>query len=90
MPFRLFIDDFSCVLECVAMQQTECDILGDFNVHYCDDRAGNAHDLTDLCETDFQQHVMELTHVCGNILDLVLTRNTRLHCFCRISRNSVN
>ena len=40
-PFRLFIDEFSRVLERAATQQTECVILGDFNVHYGDDRTGD-------------------------------------------------
>ena len=47
-PPRLFSDEFSRVLGRAATQQTECVILGDFNVHYgddraCDDRAGDDH-----------------------------------------------
>ena len=64
-------DEFSRVLERAATQQTECVILGDFNVRYGDDPASDAR------ETDFQQHVTEPTHVGGNNFDLVITRNTQ-------------
>ena len=69
--FRLFIDEFSRVLERAATQQTECVILGDFNVHYSDDPASDAREI------NFQQHVTEPTHVGGNNFDLVITRNTQ-------------
>ena len=85
--FGLFIDEFIRVLEPAATQQTGCVILGDFKVHYSYDRSSDARDLTDLLrETNFQQHVTEITHVGGNIHDLVIKRNTH---DCTVSAVSV-
>ena len=59
-----------------ATHQADCVILGDFNVHYGDDRTSNTRNLTELLqEADFKQHVRELTHVGDHILDLVITQN---------------
>ena len=41
VSFKIDIDKFSIVLERCATHQTDCVILGDFNVHYGDDRTSN-------------------------------------------------
>ena len=76
VSFQTFIDEFSIVLERCATHQTDCVILGDFNVHYGDDRTRNTRNFTELLqEADFKQHVREPTHVGDHILDLVIRRN---------------
>ena len=77
VSFQTFIEEFSIVLECCATHQTDCVILGDFIVHYDDDRTSITRNLTELLqEADFKQHVREPTHVGDHILDLVITRNS--------------
>ena len=66
------------MLERCATHQTACVILGDFNVHYGDNRTCNTRNFTELFqEAEFRQHVREPTHVGDHILDLVITRNSQ-------------
>ena len=52
-------------------------MVGDFNVHYGDLRRPNVCDLSELLKDNkYTQHVTEPTHVGGNIIDLVITRDT--------------
>ena len=73
-PFRLFLDEFSHLLEHVSIKQTGLIILGDFNVHYGNVDDKNASDLAAILnDTNLQQHVKSATHYRDNILDLVIT-----------------
>ena len=74
------------MLERCVTNQTDCVILGDFNVHYGDDRTSNTRNFTELLqEADFKQHVRKPTNVGDHILDFVMTRNSHN----RISSTSV-
>ena len=65
------------MLERCVTHQTDCVILGNFIVHYGDDRTSNTRNLTELLqEADFKQHVREPTHDGGHIHDLVITPNS--------------
>ena len=76
-PFSEFITEFSHVLDRAATRPTEYVIVGDFNVHYGDLRRPDVRDLSELLkDNEYTQHVTEPTHVGGNILDLVITRDT--------------
>ena len=78
VPFQSFLDEFSIVLERCATHQTTCVILGDFNVHYGDNRTCNTWNFTELLqEADFRQHVREPTHIGDHTLDLFITRNSQ-------------
>ena len=73
-PFRLFLDEFSHLLEHVSIKQTGLIILGDFNVHYGNVDDKNASDFAAILnDTNLQQHVKSATHYRDNILDLVIT-----------------
>ena len=75
--FSEFISEFSRVLDRAATRPTEYVIVGDFNVHYGDQLRPDVRDLSELLkDNEFKQHVTEPTHVGGNILDLVITRDT--------------
>ena len=55
VSFQTIIDESSIVLERCATHQTDCVILGDFNMHYGDDRTSNTRNLTELLqEADFK------------------------------------
>ena len=73
-PFRIFMDEFSHLLEHVSIKQTGLMILGNFNVHYGNVDDKNASDLAAILnDTNLQQHVKSATHYRDNILDLVIT-----------------
>ena len=76
-PFSEFITEFNHVLDRAATRPTEYVIVGDFNMHYGDLRRPDVRDLSELLlDNEYTQHVTEPTHVGGNILDLVITRDT--------------
>ena len=76
-PFSEFITELSHVLDRAATRPTEYVIVGDFNVHYGDLRWHDVRVLSELLkDNEYTQHVTEPTHVGGNILDLVITRDT--------------
>ena len=76
-PFSEFITEFSHVLDRAATRPTEYVIVGDFNVHYGDLCRPDVRDLSELLkDNEYTQHVTEPTHIGGNILDLIITRDT--------------
>ena len=70
----MFMDEFSAVLEVLAIYQSTVIIAGDFNIH-CD-VADDVHTarLLDLLDAfGLRQHVDKPTHVSGHTLDLIIT-----------------
>ena len=74
MPFRLFLDEFSHLLEHVSIKQTGLIVFGDFNVHYGNVDDKNASYLAAILnDTNLQQHMKSATHYRDDILDLVIS-----------------
>ena len=49
-------------------------LAGDFNIHYLENDDMQAEQFQDMLEAiRLQQHVTQMTHKSGNILDLVIT-----------------
>ena len=60
----------------VELVNTGNDIIlaGDFNIHYLENDDIQAEQFQDIMEAiELQQHVTQMTHKSGNILDLVFT-----------------
>ena len=70
-----FIVEFSHYLETIIMSTDPLIITGDFNIHVNSKTDGDSLKLVDLLlSMGLQQHVEFSTHVSGNTLDLVITR----------------
>ncbi|CAB3986805.1 AP-2 complex subunit alpha [Paramuricea clavata] len=70
-----FIVEFSQYLETIIMSTDPRIITGDFNIHVNSKTDGDSLKFVDLLlSMGLQQHVEFSTHVSGNTLDLVITR----------------
>ena len=71
----LFFSDFTILLESLVTYRCPVVLLGDINIHF--ERYADPHAtefFTILQSFDFLQHVTELTHKDGGLLDVVITR----------------
>ena len=70
-----FFDEFSQLIASYHCKNQELIIMGDFNFHINKPNLPNVRKFNDLLDTfGLAQHISEPTHVGGNILDLVITR----------------
>ena len=75
----VFFNDFSDLLELASIIRNEIVILGDINIHLDVNEDPNSRKFTELLTTsNLVQHVPEVTHESGHLLDLVITRPTDL------------
>jgi len=73
----LFLEEFSTLLESVAVSPGKLILLGDFNIHVDNSEDTYAKQFLDIVKSfDLVQHVTEPTHKRGHILDLVITRSS--------------
>ncbi|XP_072041364.1 uncharacterized protein [Amphiura filiformis] len=73
----MFLNDFGSFLETVSSVPVDIVILGDLNVHVDDAHDPFARAFKDQLEAvGLTQHVAEITHKDGHILDLVISRET--------------
>ena len=71
-----FFIEFTELLSYHHAQNREFIVAGDFNFHVNKPGLANSKKFLEILETfELKQHIMEPTHVAGNILDLVITRN---------------
>ena len=69
-----FFEDFSSLLESVALTSGQIVVSGDFNIHFDVADDYNTRKLLDLLESaDLVQHIKEPTHRSGHTLDLLIT-----------------
>ena len=69
-----FIEEFSSLLETIAIYSSTIVITGDFNLHLDDSDAPHVTNFIQLLDAfNLRQHVREPTHVGGHTLDLVIT-----------------
>ena len=75
IPRHQFLNDFSDLLESVAIISGNPIIVGDFNIH-CEDLGSQETIKFNQILTDFNltQHIAEATHELGHILDCVISR----------------
>ena len=72
---RMFMDDFSSLLETLTVGSSHLLLAGDFNFHVDDIHDHDAITFLNLLNLhDLQQHVHVPTHVSGHTLDLVISR----------------
>ena len=70
-----FFDEFTTLLESVAIFQSEVIISGDFNIHVDDTNDRHGRRLLDILDSfDMVQNISVPTHKGGHTLDLVITR----------------
>ena len=75
-PFSVFLQEFSDLLDRVAISTGNLIVLGDFNVHWEVKNHPNTRNLHDLLERhNLQQRVTSMTHSSGHIIDFVITRS---------------
>ena len=73
LKFQDFIKDFLSHLPQNITSNTI--LLVDFNIHVNKTSLGSSIDIKDLLSNnDIKQHITFPTHICGNILDLIITR----------------
>ena len=73
---RMFMDDFSSLLETLTVGSSRLLLAGDFNFHVDDIHDHEATTFLNLLNLhDLQQHVHVPTHVSGHTLDLVISRS---------------
>ena len=74
-PFRLFIDEFSTLLEQVVLLSDYPVIVGDFNIHVDKPNVSEASDFNSLLSSfGLVQRIDFPTHRNGHTLDLVITK----------------
>ena len=71
---KAFLDDFTCLLEELAVYPSDFIIMGDFNIHVDKMSDSLAARFADIDSTGLQQHVTMPTRSAGHTLDLVITR----------------
>ena len=82
LTFKMFLDEFSELLDTLAVSSGKLLIVGDINVHWDNETDANRTALFDLLSShELIQHIKEATHLKGHILDVVVTRSsdTLLH-----------
>ena len=76
-PLPKFIEEFTCLLEDLALGGSAIIISGDFNIHFDNPQDTYMKKFVELCEVfDLVQHVREPTHIKGHIVDFILNRST--------------
>ena len=76
LSVSLFYEEFTNLLEDVAVSPSEILLVGDFNFHIDDQNDMSAKRFIDIIESfNFKQLVNQPTHCCGHILDLVFVRS---------------
>ena len=76
ITFSLFLEEFSTLLESVMMAKGKLIVTGDFNIQM--DNAGNANTkkFSVLLDTfGLTQHIQDVTHTSGHIIDLLNTKS---------------
>jgi exonuclease III len=77
LPMSQFFDEFASLLEAVSIQEGHTLLLGDINFHVNDHADRNARKLLEMLDSmNMKQHVTKCSHRSGNILDLVITRDS--------------
>ncbi len=80
VPVSLFYEEFSVLVERILVVPDEILICGDFNFKV--NRSDNHEAITEtqfleyLNSLNLIQYVQEPTHILGNTLDIVITRNS--------------
>lgn len=73
LPFSIFIDELSMMLDMYLLYSLEVLFTGDFNLWVDDQADRNAKQFLDLLSMyGMKQQVQESTHRCGYILDLFI------------------
>ena len=73
-PFKLFLDEFSNVLDDYLFKHASLVISGDFNIHV-GTNSSDARCFSDVLNAyGLEQHIQQPTHVRGHILDLLISR----------------
>jgi hypothetical protein len=79
--FLSFLRELTNLFEIISLYGSEIILSGDFNIHTDDLTNANVRRFLELLDVfGFQQYVNAPTHVCGHILDLVITRPTLVPC----------
>ena len=74
-PIPLFLEELSDLLDKYALSKDSLTIAGDLNLHM-ESNCPYAKQLSELLDVyNLKQHILEPTHIKGNILDLVITEN---------------
>ena len=72
----LFMDEFTCLLEELALGGYSVLISGDFNIHFNNKKSTHTTQFTKLCDAfDMVQNVTEATHIKGHTMDFILNRS---------------
>ncbi|KAF7647739.1 hypothetical protein LDENG_00167380 [Lucifuga dentata] len=75
-----FLSEFSDFMSTVLTKYDKIILLGDFNFHVNDYNNSRAMKFLNLLAClNLVQHVQSATHIHGNILDLVITKNINVH-----------
>lgn len=78
---ELFFEEFTNLFEIISLNGSEIISSGDFNIHIDDLINANVKRFLELLDIfGFQQYVNSPIHVCGHILDQVITRPTLVPC----------
>ena len=73
---RIFLEEFSSFLEGLVLTTSALLVAGDFNFHIDEPNDCDARRFLQVLESfDLIQHVSEVTHKKGHILDLIITRS---------------
>ena len=71
----MFLEEFSSFLEGLVLTTSALLVAGDFNFHIDEPNDCDARRFLQVLESfDLIQHVSEVTHRNGHILDLIITR----------------
>jgi hypothetical protein len=76
-----FFEEFASVLESIVTRNSQLVILGDFNIHLEESTESSTSQFLELLKQfGLVQHVKEITHCQGGILDLIITTDdTTVH-----------
>ncbi len=76
---KAFLDDFTLLLEELAVYPSDFIIMGDFNIHIDNMSDSLSSHFCDILDSmGLRQHVTGPTHSAGHTLDLVITRANSL------------
>src|ERR1043165_4947374 len=69
-----FLEEFASVLESIVTRNNQLVILGDFNIHLEESTESSTSQFLELLKQfGLVQHVKEITHRQGGMLDLIIT-----------------
>ena len=76
-PTKIFLNEFHHYIDSHATTNGDLLLVGDFNFHYRDQSNSDSTKFKDVPNgLNLHQHVQDVTHDKGHLLDLVITRNT--------------